>query len=132
MRPNSSKTFRLRGNVGGISTKSFISASGIMGDDLGMNNTMKPINMATTAIAMGNRMHNFKDGESRALALKKQNEQLKKMIGEDKLTFLDSNLDGNKSKNSLAIINGRTQLNPIKNPPRILSTTSGPSGPKKF
>lgn len=132
MRPNSSKTFRLRSSVAGVSTKSFISGNGLMGDDLGMNSTMKPINMATTAIAMGNRMHNFKDGESRALALKKQNEQLKKMIGEDKLTFLDINLDNNKSQNSLTVAKGRTQLNPIKNPPRILSTTSGPSGPKKF
>ena len=104
-RPNSSKSFRLRGSTGGISTKSFTTNS-ILNDEQTLPSN-KTVNLATQAIASGQKAVSInQDPTSRALALKKQNEKLKKMIGEDKLSFQD----GMSTKSNI-------HLNPIKNPP---------------
>lgn len=105
-RPNSSKTsnsFRLRGNASGISSKSF-STNGMLNDELTIPSNKT--NFANQAVVAGNKVSTMCDPSNRALALQKQNDHQKKMIGEDKLNMQNS-------MNTTTNIH----LNPIKNPP---------------
>ena len=103
-RPVSAKSFRLRGSVGGMSAKTFMSNNGGFVGCEDLNLPMpngKSINLQS--ITQSNQGINYKDPCNRAAALKKQNEQQKAILNKDKISFIDSNFTG-------------SGLNPIKAP----------------